>query len=50
LLHCGSGLIAPTYQLKNMHLLKVFSKLDNPRADLVLKANIQLPLQKYVHW
>jgi hypothetical protein len=42
--------VAPSYSIKNMQLLKVFSKLDQPRADLILKSSISLPLCKYVHW
>ena len=39
-----------TYSLRNMCVLSVFSKLSQPLADNVLKANITLPLQKYIHW
>ncbi len=44
------GAAAPTYTLGQMVLVKCFSKLDQPRADLVLKSNITFPLCKYVHW
>lgn len=33
-----------------MVLVKCFSKLDQPRADMVLKSSLTFPLCKYVQW
>jgi len=33
-----------------LQLLKVFTKLDSPKTDLILKSSITLPLTKYIHW
>lgn len=39
-----------SYTMSNMVLVKCFTKLDQPRADLVLKSNVVMPLLKYIHW
>ena len=43
------GNAAPDFTLSKMSMVKVYSKLDQPRADLILKSAISLPLVKYTH-
>lgn len=41
---------APTYALKNISLVRVYSKLDPIRSDLIIKSVVSIPKLSYIHW
>lgn len=38
------------YNIRNMQLLKCYTKLDPIRNDLVLKSTVMLPKLDYANW
>lgn len=42
--------VAVAYEVRNISLVRFYSKLDPNRSDLVLKSSVVLPKLNYTHW